>query len=353
MNSDETTGEGTFERIAPISTMMPQPVVLLSRKIRLLQKFTAEWAGEVVDEEALVRILNPNGTRPPLIWCFNGAHEFPALAEAMGPDQPVIGLRSLNTVVNFSRKHLGEDIEIARYYAEVLWRHFDHDIVWIGGNCQGAAVAAELANAFVQAGRSVAGLFVMEWSSLLPWPGACHFLFGEESHDFNPFLKHENPWPLWRQMYKSVTCSLLPGSHGQFFGPEKMGRLASILQSTIAAGGQKHCTNNPSVTSPLASIQLPKAMAENSKIKLLFQADEYFDNAQTVCAIWLPHSFGQSHSHTLFPLSRQGNGVSFVFNSPEAAGEWTLKMMGCNDKDGPVLWHQEFPLAWRLSVLPV
>ena len=333
-----------------MSMMMPQTIVPLQRKIRLLQNFTRDWAGEVVDSEGLVRLLNANGTQPPLIWCFNAEHEFPALAGALGPDQPVIGLRSLNTVVDFTRKNLGEDYEISRYYAQILRRHFDHQKVWIGGNCQGAAVSAELANAYTQSGVEVSGQMLLEFSSLLPWPGSCHFLFGAESQDFNPFLRGVDPWPLWELIYGAVDCAVLPGGHGEYFLPHRVGDLVAQLHAIFTRPYQTPPPDAARQAPELAKAIVPDTTAISADIEIAFDTDSRFEAAERICAVWLPHDFGREHRHELCELVTWGDGVSCTVRAPAEPGTWMLKLFSCNREDGPFGWHKDIHLAWTILV---
>ena len=334
----------------------------LSRKISLLRNFTTGWAGEVMDDAGIVRILNANGTRLPLIWCFNAENEFPALAAALGPDQPVIGLRSLNIVVNYKKKHFSEDIEIAQHYAQEVLQRFQSDAFWIGGNCQGAAVAASMADAIVRAGKTVPGLFLMEWAAQAPWPGPCHFLYGAESQDFNPFVRNENPWPRWQQMYTEVTCDFLPGDHGQYFMPEKVGKLASLLTSflarypvTTAPGllevhGDEAPATSVSDPSPLSVLAVPKTVVAGSHISLEFKPSPDAEVAETIHAMWLPHEYEHFPQPLLCPLTCEGGIHRFRLETPSICGSWTLRLFRCRSGTGPLQWSREFLLEWTVAV---
>lgn len=333
-----------------MSMIMPRSIVPLQRKIRLLQNFTRSWAGEVVDSEGLVRILNPNGTQPPLIWCFNAEHEFPALAQALGADQPLIGLRSLNTVVDFKRKNLGEDYEIARYYDQILQRYFDYQTVWIGGNCQGAAVSAELANAYTQSDIQVAGQVLMEFSSLLPWPGSCHFLFGQNSPDYNPYLRGIDPRPLWEHIYLSADCAFLPGKHGQYFQPHLIGEMAAHLRNIFARPIRPPRSSDPVQAPDLAAGAIPSSVAAGSSFEISFDTHPNVASVERICAVWLPHDFGREHRHGLCDLTARNERLYCVTRAPDEPGEWVLKLFSCNQADGPLGWHHDIHLGWNIMV---
>lgn len=69
------------------------------RWLKVIANFVEPWPGRKVGAFNHISIMNEGGSKPPLLWVFNSADEFPALAEALGPDQPLVGMRSFNGVV--------------------------------------------------------------------------------------------------------------------------------------------------------------------------------------------------------------------------------------------------------------
>jgi hypothetical protein len=325
-------------------------LVPLERKVKLLKNFMSSCAGQAVDENGLIRILNATGSKPPLIWSFNALSEFPALAIGLGSDQPVIGIRSLNAVVDYTRKLIQEDTEIAAYYAKLLQEHFDLTTFWIGGNCQGAAVAAELASHLSLQGKHALGLFQMEWQNSTPWPGPCHFLFGAESVEYNPFLAGKDPWPLWRKTYQEVSCDFLPGTHGQYFTPENLPDLTSKLQ--------RYMYQKPSVH------QIPKDLGQgtdlhwlppteietNAPIHLEAQTDVPSSSELEVLSLWVPHTPGQIIKTETCSIAQHDDVLQILLHAPSNVGQWSLQIFRCNDQNGPLFWKKDVGQSWTIQI---
>lgn len=322
----------------------------IARKMKLLRHFMSDWEGEELGDSGLLRILNPNGTRPPLIWCFNASVEFPALAKALGPDQPLIGLRSLNAVVNFLKKLPQEDADIAETYAGLLQEAIDLKDFWIGGNCQGAAVAEDMACSLSYEGKNAQGLFLMEWTPIMPWPGACHLAFGQQSQDFNPFLRGEDPWPLWNHMYNQVSCGSLTGAHGTYFNPENIASLVSNIDSLM----KQRCPLVAAPTADRAALLVqclpPEQIAQGAKFWIELGSDDPAQADTAFLAIWEPNQLGL-RSQVELCETKKTNGVNGIeLTAPMDKGGWSIRVFGCSTTLGPSNWQQDWPQARTIVV---
>lgn len=175
---------------------------------------------------------NLKGRHPPLFWCAQNWFECNALSEAIGSDQPLYGIRS-GFPPNRSerwRRMLGE--RYARKIAEIQ----PDGSIMIGGNCSGAFVAWEIAQALLLRDRQVDILFLMEATIMRPYPGRVVLLYGNDSLAYNPFLSGNDLRPEWQSLYGSYDTVELPGNHGSFFQPQTVPVLASTLRRYLADG---------------------------------------------------------------------------------------------------------------------
>ncbi|WP_346891469.1 hypothetical protein [uncultured Roseibium sp.] len=325
-------------------------MIPLERKIRIQQNLVANWKGDVVDvEERLIRVFNRNGTRPPLIWCFNAEHEPEAVAKALGPDQPLIAMRSLHITVDFRNKLISEDAEIARHYVKGLLKFLDFSRCWVGGNCQGAAVAAEIANLLVLEGKDVQGLFAMEWSPVMPFPKRCVLIFGDESHEHNPFLRGDDPWPQWRHMFAGAICEIIPGRHGSYFKADKVGGLAAVLQAEMSKEAK---------TLPLpaeAGLVWSKALCEpvyvNQMIRIEVRPPDQWRSENHIYAVWVPLMPRCAVKTSLVDVDVSQDCCSVSLPTPPEPGNWTLQMFLCDAEQGPLNWENDFQQVWTGEIL--
>lgn len=216
-----------------LNTRVASDTAALQKAAAMIRNFKQDWAGRVVDDQGLVHIANETGSNPPLIWCFNASPECERLATALGPDQPLVGLRSGHMVARTDYRSTRLDFALADLFHAAIRKHFPAERFFIGGNCQGATIAGRLKEAFALENIPVLGAFHMESIDLQPFAGDQVMIFGEQSERFNPFLKGEEPYPVWNSIYRSVKYRPLPGGHGTYFRPETVGNLGDIIADTI------------------------------------------------------------------------------------------------------------------------
>lgn len=316
--------------------------------LKHLKSFVADWQGEPVGEEGLVHVLNRDGGRPPLIWCFNARDEFPALAGALGPDQPLIGLRSLNVLVDYRKRPQASDVLVAEHYLRILRRHFDVSRCWVGGNCQGASVAAELSRLLVQDGAGVGAFIAMEWTPLIPFPGHCAMVYGAESRDFNPFLQKRDPWPLWRHMFAAASCHIIPGGHGTYFQPETVGHLAAVVRDIIAAG-EGPGIRRQDEPEPLVVEPPPSQVGVEEPLCVLIARRCLERSDSRLYAAWISEGTAR-HIGTLHKPLLSAGGPCILMRAPSVPGHWTLHIFDCTEGQGPHDWHQQITHQWAVQV---
>ena len=208
----------------------------MERRRNLLKHLTSDWAGEPLNGHGTVRILNRNGTRPPIIWCFNVQNEFPTLAAGLGPDQPLIAVRSLHLVGSFGMERFHQNLETADEYTRIIESCPDLDLTdcVVGGNCQGAYISFRIAENLLARRAKVRCVISMEAEPFLPLPCPVGFVFGAYSELFNPFLRGEDPEEKWRAMFEAAMVEIVPAKHGEFFKPENNPALCAAISRLMA-----------------------------------------------------------------------------------------------------------------------
>ena len=191
------------------------------------------WPGTHPTEDRLVRGFNVEGTRPPLFWVFQASHEATALAEALGPEQPLYAFRSGHAVYPYDDDTLQA---VALRYAQDVLSISPAGPLFVGGNCQGGRVALALASVLSSRKVPVPLLVLMEWGfELSPYNGDVLFLYGQNSLEGNPWLRHASPELAWRRYLKRWDTQVIEGRHLHYFLPANVRALATVLQQRLAA----------------------------------------------------------------------------------------------------------------------
>lgn len=201
--------------------------------LRRLSILMSRSSGRAIDPESSMRAFNEGGDRLPLIWCFNNHEEAEALANALGRDQPLFAFRSLNGIVPPYPPDAWRERLVAENALQSLDALGPLGSVIVGGNCQAARIALNLANGLWASGAHVASLIFMERALAVPYSGRHLVLFGAQSLTHNPRFHFARPQAAW-QRYAPLGRRLeIPGAHGQFFQPNHVGELARTLRQEI------------------------------------------------------------------------------------------------------------------------
>jgi len=179
-----------------------------------LRSYTAVWRGSRHAEGALTIGRNGSGDRHPLFWCLQSERELDALALHLGADQPVFGMRSGYQVMVKSPQNI--DRLAVLYAAEIAVIH-PCGPLFLGGNCQAAVIAFDIARHLRASGRTVDLLILHEKMVAQHYDGRIALSFGRDG-DRNPFLADTNPVAEFRRYYTGeMSLDLVAGSHGQYF----------------------------------------------------------------------------------------------------------------------------------------
>ena len=217
-----------------------------------LRSHTASWEGKRASPESVVVGLNTDGPRQPLFWCLQRYQELTQLARYLGPEQPVYGMRSGNRVMVKNQDNINL---LARYYVGEILAVQPEGPYLIGGNCQAALIAFQVASQLRQLGHEITLLVMQEKFAPFPYDSPVALLFGDHS-DYNPLRYYRQPELGWHKYYSGpVAMSEIQGGHGQFFREPNVQVLTSTVKKYIEAAQAGTFASSPART-PGAALQV-------------------------------------------------------------------------------------------------
>jgi hypothetical protein len=208
----------------------------ISTQIMNLKKSLDEIPNNIVHKKGLFTVFNTTGRNPPIAWSFNGWSEAFILANRLGPDQPLIAMRSLNKYISDNNPMTFELlIGLTEIYAQNYLSYLGDKISIIGGNCQSGVIAEALAHHLTVNIEQPPVLVTLDHQIFYNYPGQVVMLFGDKSAEFNPFLKGQDPASNWQEKHGRVSWGFLNGMHGKYFVDPALSELASHLKFIVAS----------------------------------------------------------------------------------------------------------------------
>ena len=166
------------------------------------------------------------GRRVPIFWCFNNWSEPVLLSHRLGPDQPLVAMRSLHGFLKGKSSKAALHRSMAALYGGQILASLPADApILLGGNCQAASIAAATAQHIMQGGR-VPLLMTLDHRLAHGYPGSVLMMFGSHSQKYNPFLADGDPVPGWRAQHHRFAWRFVEGAHGRYFLDPAVGDLA-------------------------------------------------------------------------------------------------------------------------------
>lgn len=216
-----------------------------------LRSHTASWEGKRASADSVMVGLNTEGKRQPLFWCLQRYQELTQLAKYLGQDQPVYGMRSGNRVMVKTQDNI--DL-LASYYVEEILEVDPDGPFLIGGNCQAAQIAFQIASQLSARGYEITLLILQEKFIPFPYAGPVAMLFGDKSH-YNPRRYFKQPEIGWRKFYSGpMVRTIVPGAHGQFFREPNVQVLVGTIAKHIEAA-QAGVFGDPSLAGGKTDLQ--------------------------------------------------------------------------------------------------
>jgi acyl-CoA synthetase (AMP-forming)/AMP-acid ligase II/aryl carrier-like protein len=211
--------------LAKYAHIEPLDAILARQRMQLIDWHTRR------SPEALIASRHESGTRAPIFWCFQGPEELAALADALGPDQPLFGVRSGFNIMQYSLHNLDS---LADRYAAEIDKQRPAGPLLVGGNCQGAQIARSVAQALRRRGRDVPLVMLMEESLFRAYDRPVALLFGDRSR-LNPYVAGFDYAKVFKRSYPAgYSVDLIPGAHGEYFNPENVPGLARQIVELAA-----------------------------------------------------------------------------------------------------------------------
>jgi acyl-CoA synthetase (AMP-forming)/AMP-acid ligase II/acyl carrier protein len=191
----------------------------------------AGWRGARSRPDSLVFGKNTDGSATPIFWCFQGYAEFSELARFLGPDQPLYGMRSGHLVMENTPQNV--DMMAACYAAEILDIGVDGPVV-VGGHCQAARIAFQIARRLQEHGRPVSLLCLQEQTVPMAYSGRVALFLGEGSL-VSPTHYFEDVDRCWRPFFSGpVSVNAITGEDGRFFKQPNIKPLAAMIRAEVA-----------------------------------------------------------------------------------------------------------------------
>ncbi len=219
-----------------------------------LRSHTASWDGKRASPESVMVGLNTQGSKQALFWCLQRYQELTQLARYLGPEQPVYGMRSGNRVMVKTQDNINL---LARHYVGEILAVQPQGPYLIGGNCQAALIAFQVASQMRELGHEITLLVMQEKFAPFPYDGPVALLFGDRS-DYNPLLYFRQPERGWHKYYSGpVAMTVVAGGHGEFFREPNVQVLTSTVKKYIEAAQAGTFTSDPARTPGEALQALP------------------------------------------------------------------------------------------------
>jgi acyl carrier protein len=197
-----------------------------------LRSHTASWAGKRATPASVMVGLNTNGSKQALFWCLQRYQELQQLAKYLGPEQPVWGMRSGNRVMVKTQENI--DLLAKHYVGEILQVQPQGPYL-VGGNCQAALIAFQVARQLRELGHEISLLVMQEKFAPFPYDSPVALLFGDRSV-YNPNRYYAKPETGWHKFYSGpVAMTQVQGEHGQFFREPNVQILTATIKRYVEA----------------------------------------------------------------------------------------------------------------------
>lgn len=167
----------------------------------------------------MLRILNEDGSRPPLLWIFNTAKEPLDFARVLGEDQPLIFSRSSHLIVQPDDDPMKVRKILTDYVVQEVHKRFSGVHFDMGTSCQGGGMVMSLSNSLREVGIGVGHLCMINCSlpeivTNLP----ALLVYGDKDEGHDPFQRDlVSAKERAELVFSSHRRSLISARHGQFY----------------------------------------------------------------------------------------------------------------------------------------
>lgn len=154
------------------------------------QKLMALWPGRPVDQRGILRVLNEDGSLPPIFWIFNTPNEPKKLARVLGRDQPLIFSRSSHLIVQRNDDPAKIREILTDYLFQEIHLRFSGASFNMGTSCQGSGMLMLLSKRLQEVSINVENLCMISCSMPEIATNCPAFLiYGDQDKGHDPFQK--------------------------------------------------------------------------------------------------------------------------------------------------------------------
>ncbi|MHA6297952.1 non-ribosomal peptide synthetase [Devosia sp. CAU 1758] len=190
-------------------------VALDPRLHRSLQRITAGWRG-MRQPGSLIVGRNTSGSKRPFFWIPQSLHGLDAVATNLDANRPVYSMPTLSLT---GAKTEANTRKLAAYLAHEITNIDNEGPYLLGGFCQGAVVAFEVAKALKAMGRTVLLLCLQDRFVPKPYGGAVALLSGKRGFHCSHYVNYV-PQNTWRRYYAGpIWFRTLDADHEQVHNP--------------------------------------------------------------------------------------------------------------------------------------
>lgn len=218
-----------------------QSAYLLPDVYAELRRTTDTWQGTRPSQNALMVAYNTLGDRPTLFWSCQDRAELAALVAALGPQQPVIGLRTLYKMRSKSARN---SADLARHYAAEVRELIGDKPYFIGGFCEGGRIAFQIASELSADHKPPLSLIMIDHWTKQPYPGRVALAFSRDSR-YSPYRYFCAPERGWRKYYRgTLSAEILEAGHLSLFQEDRIDAVATAIANELARARQQQAPAN-------------------------------------------------------------------------------------------------------------
>jgi len=206
-----------------------------------MSEFLAQWPGRPASEGGFLRRVGTAQAGIPLFWCLQTKEEALQFGRIVGSRRPAYMMRSGYLFLDYNAP--AAKAFVTRYVDEIKKVHPKGPYV-IGGNCQGAMIALEVARALLAEGRKVQLLAIADTPIVdlfadrpFEEPVA---LFLPNGSKFNPYRRFRFPNAGLKKLFPAGhKTSVISAGYASIMRGKASERLAESLEEAIAWSAQQ------------------------------------------------------------------------------------------------------------------
>ncbi len=219
--------------VSPEAAAEPDSGFVGSRIYRHQRHLTASWEGERLNERSLIRSFGPHNAEYDLFVCVQYEEETRLLAEHLGADFRVHGMRSGHLVMPYTPVNVDQ---LSSHYIEELRDIAPAGRLLVAGICQGGAIAHAVAQKLA-AKAAPELLLLVEQARFPAYGGRVAFFYSQESF-LNPYTRFDSGVARLDEIYaERYTIDLITGPHGAFHRPPHVQDFVEKLRRRLADAG--------------------------------------------------------------------------------------------------------------------